>query len=555
MLKGKESMNKLPKLPIGIQSFERIRREGYLYVDKTQHLVDLIDNGSVYFLSRPRRFGKSLMLSTFEALFAGKKQLFQGLYAAEFFDRPEYRIHPVIHLDMSDLTTNMGPDGLRASLLERIRDSARQLGVNIEITMPGDAFSRLMSGTAEKYGTPVVLLIDEYDKPVLDALFDAEKINAAREILKDFYTRIKAADRYLRFVFMTGISKFSKMGVFSALNSLKDISMTGKYATMLGYTEKELLTNFEDYIVKTADTTGKSREELIMQIRDYYDGFSFDGESRLYNPFSTLNFFSEQKFLNFWFETGTPSFIARYMKDRHFTVEQFRGIDVSLNFASAPGEIENATVVSFLYQSGYLSLRPGHILDYSLDYPNREVLVAMSSLLTANILGDSDAAEASISGLKNALINDNASVVVAEFNRLLAKIPYDDYTASIKENFEIRNPEVNFGEWLYRSTLLSYLYGAELRVEAELHGHRGRADMVVEFRGRVWVMELKVAKKGENAGKLADAALAQILEMGYADPFKNAVLLGVAIDNARRSITEFRMGYKGERNENSDLKK
>jgi hypothetical protein len=260
----------------------------------------------------------------------------------------------------------------------------------------------------------------------------------------------------------------------------------------------------------------------------------------LYNPFSTLNFFDEPTFRNYWFESGTPSFIARYMKDRNLTVEQFRGMGVSRDFASSPGEIETAAAASFLYQAGYLSLRPGDANDYSLDYPNYEVLSAMSKLLTGNILNSSgDVTEASISILKEALSKGNAALVVREFNRLLAKIPYDDYSASIREEFEIRNPDANFGEWLYRSTLLSYLYGAGLRVEAELHGHRGRPDVVVEFRGHVWVMELKMARAGMDAGKLAEEAISQIEEKGYAGRFDEAVLLGLAIDMELRRVAEY----------------
>ncbi|MDR3264516.1 MAG: AAA family ATPase, partial [Synergistaceae bacterium] len=264
-------MTKLPRLPIGIQTFDEIRTEGYLYVDKTKYLIDLIDSGKVYFLSRPRRFGKSLTISTFDALFSGKRELFKGLYAEEFFDRPSYKTSPVVRLDMSDLTTNMGFDRLRSSMLERVGESASRLGVKIESTAPGDALSGLMKQAAEKHGTPAVVLIDEYDHPILDHLDDPEKTGVTREILRDFYIRIKAADRHLRFVFMTGISKFSKMGVFSAMNNLEDISMDARCATMLGYTEEELLTNFDGYLDATADALGKSRDELIVQIRDYYD--------------------------------------------------------------------------------------------------------------------------------------------------------------------------------------------------------------------------------------------------------------------------------------------
>ncbi|MCL2010966.1 MAG: ATP-binding protein, partial [Synergistaceae bacterium] len=339
--------------------------------------------------------------------------------------------------------------------------------------------------------------------------------------------------------------KFTKTGVFSAMNNLEDVSMDDRYAAMLGYTEEELLTYFDGHIEETAARLGKTKDGLITDIRDYYDGFSFDGKTMLYNPFSTLNFFKKPAFKNYWFESGTPSFIARYMKERKLTVEQFRGFEVSRDFASYPGEIESSTAASFLYQSGYLSLRPGLIEDYSLDYPNREVHSAMSALLTMNILG-SDTARASVTGLKAALIGDDVAIVVREFNRLLASIPYDDYNASVREHFEMRNPRVNFGEWLYRSTLLSYLYGAGLRVEAETHGHRGRPDIVVEFRGRVWVMELKMAKDGMDAGKLAEEAISQIVEKGYAAPFAEATLLGLVIDDERRSIEEYRVQLKGQ---------
>jgi len=259
---------KLPKLPIGIQTFEKLREGKYLYVDKTKYLIDLIDNGSIYFLSRPRRFGKSLTISTFDALFSGKRELFDGLYAEEFCSRPDYKTYPVIRLDMSSLTVNEGNDTLRASMLRQIKENSRRLSVDIEDTAPGDAFAALMQRAAEKRGTPAVVLIDEYDSPMLKFIYRPEKAREIREALHDFYIRIKAADEFLHFVFITGISKFSKMGIFSALNSLKDISMKDEYATMLGYTESELLSNFDGYIDRTAAKIGESREETLSQIRD-----------------------------------------------------------------------------------------------------------------------------------------------------------------------------------------------------------------------------------------------------------------------------------------------
>ncbi|GHS97209.1 ATPase AAA [Synergistales bacterium] len=527
-------MNKLQKLPIGIQTFETIRNENYLYVDKTKYLIDLIDRGAVYFLSRPRRFGKSLTVSTFDALFSGKKELFKGLAAEEFFERTDYRVYPIVRLDMSNVTMNMGTDILISSMMDRMNENAKRLGVEAKGASPGNVFYNLLVSAAEKYNKPIVVLVDEYDSPMLSNIDDAIEVENARKILRDIYMRIKAGESYIRFVFITGISKFSKVGVFSALNNLKDISMQKKYAKMLGYTEEELLLNFDEHIIAAADEIGATKEDLISQIRYYYDGFSFDGESRLYNPFSTLLFLDSPKFLNYWFESGTSSFIARYMKDKKLTVEQFRGYGVSRDFASCPGEIETATAASFLYQSGYLSLRSGVSDDYSLDYPNHEVLTAMSSLLIGNIFGDNEDLNNARKRFRESFLSGDAPGVQGEFNKLFANIPYDDY-AKAAASAVPRGGDAR--EWIYRSTLLSYIYGMGLDVEAERHNKKGRADMVVKFRGHIWVMELKMSKHYKNATECAAAALAQIKEKGYADSFDEAMLIGLAIDDNERQIT------------------
>jgi hypothetical protein len=407
---------------------------------------------------------------------------------------------------------------------------------------PATALGELIAVIAKKEGNSIVVLIDEYDKPILDFVAQPEKAEEIRFTLQNFYAQIKAADESLRFVFITGISKFSKIGIFSAMNNLIDISMQRRYATMLGYTEEEVVSNFGGYIEKAAAARGEGEEELLTRMRDYYDGFSFDGTTRLYNPFSTLNFFNDPEFRNYWFESGTPSFLMRYMKDKKLTVEQFRGLNVSRDFASAPGEIETATAASFLYQSGYLSLRPGAVDDYTLDYPNHEVLTALSSLLAENILGDRSEAEGSRSFLRQCLADGDAEGVVSEFNRLLAAIPYDDYAGAARSAIRTRRLNMDAGEWLYRSTLLSYLYGMGLDVEAEPHTVRGRADMKVKFRGYVWVIELKVARGESATRKAAEGAMAQIVGKGYIDRYRgNTVLLALAIDDECRSITQYRV--------------
>ena len=529
------------KLPLGLQTFEEIRTNRYLYVDKTKYLVDLIDRGKVFFLSRPRRFGKSLTVSTFEALFSGRRDLFEGLFAETFFDRPDYCTHPVVHLDMSDITTDEGVDSLRRSILLQIRVRADRLGVALPDTdSPGDAYSALLTRTADKFDAPVAVLVDEYDKPILDRIDDREAAAAYREVLRNVYTRIKSADAAVRFVFITGISKFTKSGIFSALNNLTDLSMLPDYATMLGYTEGELLENFSEHIDAAAKKLSMDREALVAEMKAYYDGFSFDGMQAVYNPYSAMSFLANAVFDNYWFDTGSPSFLAKYLAGRRITVEEFRGIEVSRDFSSL-GEIEDAEAASFLYQSGYLTLRRGAYSDFTLDYPNREVLSSMSMMLTVGVFESLTDTDVSYGRLRRSLDKEDVDGVVAEFNRLLAAIPYDDYAASAKKAVEAHGLDgaLTPREWLYRSMLLSYLYGAGLDVDAETHTSRGRPDLVVRYRGKVWVVELKVARGAEAAKRAAADAIAQIQDRGYAEKFGTATLVGMAIDDEKRSIAVF----------------
>ena len=440
---------------------------------------------------------------------------------------------------MSHVTTHAGLDALRATLIDHVQYNAARLGVEVGTATPGLALSNLIARTALRHGERVVVLVDEYDKPMLDNMHDPDMAVACRVELRDFYVRIKASDEHVRFVFLTGISKFSKMGVFSTLNNLEDISMDDRYAAMLGYTEEELVTYFDGHIGRAAAKLGMTKEGLVSAMRDYYDGFSFDGHTMLYNPFSTLHFLNNPRFTNYWFESGTPSFIARYMKDRKLTVEEFRGMEVPRDFVSSPGEIETATAAGFLYQAGYLSLRPGRLDDYSLDYPNHEVHSAMSKLLCHNLLGEK-ALSQSRSRMKELLLKRDVDGVVQQFNQLLAAIPYDDYAASARAAAYFTDPTMGPREWLYRSTLYSFLLGIGLDVEAETHTSKGRSDMVVKFWNQVWVIEVKVAKESKDVANAADEAIRQIIEKGYADKFAGAVLLGVAIDDEHRAIGEHR---------------
>jgi len=499
-------MANLSKLPTGIQTFDEIRTEGYLYVDKTKYLVDLIDEGKAYVLSRPRGFGKSVTISTFDALFSGKRELFKGLHAEEFFDRPRYKVHPVVRLDMGSVIADAGPDVRRASLLRHVQESADRLGIDIGAMYAADALSEVIRRAAEKYKSRVVVLVDDFDKPILDIIHDPKEAEARRRDLNNFYVRIKAADEHVHFVFFTGTSRLANTGAFSGFNNLTDISTYERYAAMLGFTEEELLSNFDAHISATEQSLGKARDGLVEAMRDYYGGFAFNGTTMLYNPFSTLCFVSDPTFANHGFESGAHSLVARYMRDRKLTVEEFRGMEVSRHFAWHPGAIEECLPVGFLYQLGYLTLRPGRIDDHSLDYPNHEVHSGMSGLLIRNFLSEKQVVDAGVR-IKSLLHECDVDGVVSEFNQLFAAIPYEDYDASAKGVVRRGRLKMEPREWLYRSMLYSFLLSIGLDVQAETHTRQGRSDMTIKFGNRVWVIEIEVAAAGEDVAKEADKAL------------------------------------------------
>ena len=364
----------------------------------------------------------------------------------------------------------------------------------------------------------------------------AEKV---RDVLRNFYVQIKANDRYIRFTFITGISKFAKFGVFSTLNTPLDISLMPKYAEICGYTGDEITKYFPDYIEDTAQYMQISTTKLLEEMRDYYDGFSFDYETKtnLYNPYSTLTFFAKKNFLNYWMETGRSKFIADYMKDRHLTVEQFRNFPISMDFAQSPGDADTTPPEGFLYQCGYLTLRPGITDDLSLNYPNTEVLNSMSALVSQNILRDKDEDYSRCrSNLLEALMSIDYNMIVDVFNRLLASIPYDDFASAARQNIY----KFPAQEWLYRSTILAFLRGCGVVVIAEMHTNLGRPDLVISHKGKTWVIELKVAYEGQSPARKAEEALRQIIDNNYAKPYPDAICIGLAIDDSVKQITEMR---------------
>jgi hypothetical protein len=527
-------------VPVNVVGFEELIEDGLLYVDKTAYLASMIAWKGIkaWFVSRPRRFGKSLTVSTFKAIFSGRRELFKGLAMEGRLDDERFAPRQVISLDMSAVTTEPDAAGFERSLRLLIAERARSLDVDIPSDLQSsDMIGALVEKCALNPGPRVAVLIDEYDSPIIEALDNPQEIKAVRKILRAFYKKLKALQEKISFTFVTGVCKFSRLGVFSAPNNLFDASLMPEFGAMLGFTHEELLANFGGHLRATAHSLKMGQREFIERLRTYYDGFCFDGRTSLYNPFSTALLLVNKEFGDYWFDSGTSAVIARYVKDNNLVVEEFRGLSVDQGFAREPGEIDQTGPASFLYQSGYLSLRRDESEGgYILDYPNLEVLRAMSRLMTESVLGDRQEAMGLTRAALAALAESDVDGTVRSFNRLLSGLAYDDIAKANRQKAEALFPGLHFGEWLYRSTIRSFLIGAGLRVEAETHGNLGRSDLVVHHRERVWVFELKVTPEGKTDENTAKTALRQALEKNYGGRFDKPIVVGLAVSEAKRSI-------------------
>lgn len=500
----------LPSLPTGIQDFEKLRAGGHLYVDKTKYLVDLIDSGSVYFLSRPRRFGKSLTVSTLDALFSNRVDLFTGLYAADYMSSARFAPCPVIRIDMSKAETNRGIKLLEYSMLVIIKRNAERYGVAIDETSPGIALGSLISVLALRTGR-VAILVDEYDKPIRDSLGDIEHARVVRESLRNVYSQVKAADDKTQFVLFTGVSKYTKTGVFSAMNNLVDISMDKKYAQMLGYTQEELEYYFALHLARAAAESGADPKEMLEEMSNYYEGFSFDGYKRVYNPFSVLNFLREGDFRNYWIDSGQSTFISDYLAKHKLSVEEFRGKSVPLSFASTT-EIERAAPESFLYQTGYLTLRervePKVEMPfaertkrrrYLLDYPNREVLSSMGELFISEVCGLGNDSFDLGDGIAEAFRSGDINEAVSLFNRLLSLVKGNPFNSTEK---------------FYHAALYGIVLAAGIDARPENPDHAGGNEIAVAGKDCVYVIEVKSAIQERPSEGDAESIIKEINAAG-----------------------------------------
>ena len=506
-------MNKRLELPIGIQDFEKIRTNNLLYVDKTQTIHALLFKAGYYFLSRPRRFGKSLTLSTIRAIFEGKRELFHGLWIEDQWDWN--KVHPVLHLSFSSI--GYRTLGLEAAIAAELQTVAQARGFTLKQRGIDRQFEELIQTLAQRDGK-VVLLIDEYDKPLIDYLDDIPLAKTNQQVMKTFYSVIKDSDPYLQFLLITGVSKFSKVSIFSDLNHLKDLMLDRHYAALTGYTQAELEHYFAPYMPEVEEYLGLSRATLLAQVREWYNGYSWDGRTRVYNPFSILNFFSAGDFRNFWFETGTPTFLPKLMKAQNILDVDQVELD-EMGFSAY--DIEKLQVLPVLFQTGYLTIQAKLEFGlYRLGYPNREVRGAMLAYLIAEMRHD-DAimSTPTVVALYRAFTANDTSQLITLVKSIFKTIPSHIF---IKE-----------AESYYHSLIFLVFHYLGLYTESEVNTNDGRLDCVVKTANYIHVIEFKLNKN-------ADDALQQIKSKGYAEKYRadqrTKVLLGINFSSELKTV-------------------
>ncbi len=512
-------MNTLPrkKLPIGIQTFAKIREDDYYYVDKTAHALNLIEQGTHYFLSRPRRFGKSLLIDTLAELFAGNEALFRGLYCHDQWDWSVK--YPVIRFSFGG-----GIVKTRAELDRRIdellRENEQRLGVEGEPASVAGRFKALIRETEQGHGQRVVVLVDEYDKPILDNLTRPELARQMRDGLRDLYSVIKDADAHIKFAMLTGVSKFSKVSLFSGLNNLNDITVEAAYSAICGYTDEDVDTVF------AAELPGLDRE----QIREWYNGYNWTGES-VYNPFDLLLLFQKRDFRPYWFETGTPTFLVDMLTERRVRLPDLERLEAPESLLSA-FEVDDISTEALMFQTGYLTIdsvrRIGAFAQYRLRYPNLEVRASLSGAMLQRLRPNPAEYGAQSTKLYDLLLANDFSGMEQLFTSFFASIPHDWF----------RNNPIAQYEGYYASVFYAYYASLGLDIVPEEASNAGRLDMAVRFNGNVYLFEFKVVEL-EPEG----AALEQIKRRGYADKYRDRNepihLIGVEFSREQRRVVGF----------------
>ena len=511
----------LKKCPLGIQTFSEVREGDYIYIDKTDMVYRMTQSFKYVFLSRPRRFGKSLLASTLHSYFAGKKELFKGLAIEKL--EIEWTEHPVLHFDMS-LGKHMGKEQLERFLGERLAFEERKYGIDNPATDINDRFTNLIVAAYEKTGRQAVVLIDEYDAPLLDVVHEDELLPQLRQVMRNFYSPLKACDPYLRFVFLTGITKFSQMSIFSELNNLTNISMDAEYAGICGITEEELTGQLSDYVDSIADNQGKTHDEVLQQLKKNYDGYHFSWPSPdIFNPFSLLTAFAKRKIGSYWFASGTPTYLIEMMRKFGVAPSQIGPTEAMASAFDAPTE-RMTSLIPLLYQSGYLTIKDYYEEDniYVLDIPNKEIRIGlMESLLPSYVQGGFNTGLVTVSKMNRLLRQDDLDGMLRLLQQYLLTIPQCDNT-----NYEGHYQQLLF---VIFSLLGEY-------VDVEVRTATGRVDMVMQAFGKLYLFELKLNRS-------AAAAMQQINLNDYPARFSQSglpiVKVGINFDTATRTLSDW----------------
>ncbi len=500
------------KLPIGISDFKKLREENFIYVDKTHYIYKLItEGGGYYFLSRPRRFGKSLLISTIGYLFQSKRELFKGLYIEDKWNWEE--IYPVIRVDFSKDVKNK--DDLKEKVYHELKKNYMWNSIEIpkDIRDESILLEELIMRISEKEQKQVVILVDEYDKPILDLIENKKEAEEVRKELKAFYSTIKGLDRYIKFVLITGVSKFSKVSLFSGLNQLEDISLNREYGNICGYTQEELETYFKDYL-KDLD---------IEEIKDWYNGYSFLGD-RLYNPFDILLYLKNKVFKNYWYETGKSEFLFKLLKTKNYELPYLNKLYYTSDILDK-FDLEYISIEALMFQTGYLTIKEVKQIQseemYLLDYPNKEVRQSFNRDLVFYITKSYHTDR--IYNLKIAIINEEIEKIKEQIEIFINSISY-----SILKN-----------EYVYQAAIYGLIYSTGFNVIIEDNTSKGRIDLTILLNKSIaYIIEFKVIKNSKEKGK----AIKQILQKEYYKKYLNydkVYILGIEIDKIKKQIVNF----------------
>jgi len=518
----------MKKLPIGRQDFSIIQGKNYLYVDKTKYIYEMIETGDINFLSRPRRFGKSLLVSTLEELFRGNKKLFEGLYIYDKWDWEDK--YSIIKLDFGEISHD-SYSNLKRSLIKFLKDKAAVESIELEdIDLIPDKFSELIKKLYEKTGKQVVILIDEYDKPIIKHLDDIDLAENNRDVLSSFYQVLKANDKYLRFVFLTGVSKFSKTSIFSELNNLDDLTFDPNFSNICGYTQEELENYFQSYIKDFSKDNNTSKESLLKIIKTWYDGYSWNGITSLYNPFSILLLFKKKEFNNYWFDTGSPTFLVDMIMSSPSNISTFLNPENKIVGSFPSFDLEKIDLNTILLQSGYLTIKDkkavlGKLPEYSLSIPNKEVHDSFYSHLLSHFTSESaESIQPLAEDMLKYIIDGDENNLTKSFETLLNNIP-----SVLHAKIE------NINEAYYHLLFTSWLQILGFDISNEDRSLGGDADAVLQMEDLIVIIEYKYSTK-LSLETMLNKGIEQIKNKGYHKPYQNKNLIFVSIATKPKEI-------------------